>query len=178
MSALKPHPVTGAPLRWSRDMGLVGGTTSAFIPVLVRDVVPVGYPLAAALAGAVTGAALGLAMPALLDRVRGRVPFTLLVPGSIALGSIWGGGSGALAGAPFDATHVLLGLIAGSIAGGAQFGWWWFPYTVQTVRGASTWPLLVAAFAALPLVALASVAGTALLVQMGWEFAIGAGWVH
>lgn len=164
MPTLAPHPVTGSPLRWARDMALVGGGTSAFVPALVSGLAPPGYPLAAAAAGVVTGALLGLAMPGLLDRVRGRVPLPALLVSSLLLGGAWGGVAGALAGLPFGVNNVVLGLMAGSIAGAAQFGWWWFPYTFQTVRGGRTWPLLVAAIFTLPLVSALSVWGTMAVV--------------
>lgn len=167
MTTLAPHPVTGSPLRWARDMALVGGGTSAFVPALVSGLAPSGYPLAAALVGAVTGALLGLAMPTLLDLVRGKVPLPLLLVGSLLLGAAWGGVAGAMAGVPFGAGNAGLGLVAGSIAGAAQFGWWWFPYTFQTVRGGRTWPLLVAAVFTLPVVSALSVWGTMAVVLGG-----------
>lgn len=167
MSALAPHPVTGSPLRWARDMALVGGGTSAFVPALVSGLAPAGYPWVAAAVGLGTGALLGLAMPTLLDLVRGKVPLPVLLLCSVGLGAAWGGVAGALAGVPFGANNAGLGLIAGSIAGAAQFGWWWFPYTFQTVRGGRTWPLLVAAAFALPVVSALSVWGTMAVVFGG-----------
>jgi hypothetical protein len=167
MTTLAPHPVTGSPLRWARDMALVGGGTSAFVPALVSGLAPDGYPISAALAGVVTGALLGLAMPTLLDVVRGKVPLPMLLLCSVGLGAAWGGVAGALAGLPFGAGNAALGLVAGSIAGAAQFGWWWFPYTFQTVRRGRTWPLLVASLFTLPLVSALSVWGTMILVLGG-----------
>ena len=160
----KTHSITGCPLLWCRDMALVGGATSATVPALVHEFTPSGYPLMAAVIGVVTGALLGLAMPRLLDRVRGRISLPILVLGSVMLGCFWGGATGALAGAPFGIPYVVLGLVAGGLAGAAQFGWWWFPYTVQTVRGGRTWPMLVAAVLALPFVTVVSIGGTGTLL--------------
>lgn len=162
VTSLAPHPVTGHPLAWARDLALLGGGSSAALSLLLVGMVPVGFAPAVAVTAGLSGAALGLAMPTLLDAARGRVPLWLLAAAAPAVGGLWGGLAGAAAGLVVGGTAPALGAVAGAVAGAGQLGWFWFPYTFQTVRGGRTWPLLALAAVALPVVAWATVLVTIL----------------
>lgn len=170
-TAARTHPallaprVAGRPLAWARDMAFVGATTSAFAPWAAGNLAPSGYWQVSAVVGLVTGALLGLAMPALIDLVRGRVPLLLLVLGSVLLGAAWGGLTGGLAGLAFGGISAQLGVVAGAAAGGFQLGWFWFPYTFQSVRGGRTWPLLLTSLLTLPVATAAAVYTTLFLAM-------------
>jgi len=165
MNAITPRPITGSPLAWARDLALLGGGSSFALSMLFTGMVPAGFPLAVGLVTGVTGGLVGLATPAALDAVRGRLSLRVLGLLAPIAGALWGGAAGATAAAVSGTAAWPLGLIAGAVAGGLQLGWFWLPYTVQTVRGGRTWPILVAATLALPLVALVTFWGT--LLGMG-----------
>jgi hypothetical protein len=156
--------VGGSPAAWSRDLAIVVGATSAFAPAMAAGQLFAGYPISAMCIGAVTGAVLGAAMPALIDLVRGRVPLALVVAASLALGAVWGGLTGMLAGVPFGWDAAALGLAAGGAAGAVQLGGFWFPYTFQSVRGGRTWPVVVGALLVLPVSTAAAVAAAYALI--------------
>ena len=153
MAEVIARRITGRPLEWARDMALVGGITSATLPALLSNVAPTNFAIYAGIAGTLTGALFGALMPAALDRLRNRVPLWALLMAGPVIGCAWGGLAGALASLPFSSDTLRLGVLAGAIAGGLQFGWWWFPYTFQTVRGRRTWPVMLTAAVVLPLIA-------------------------
>jgi len=165
------QPVVGEPRTWSRDLALVGFVTGFAAPAACFGwfVSPAFCVLAAPVGGAI-GALLGRAMPGLLDRVRGRVPIALLlvILGPV-LGALWGGMTGLGAGLAAQAWYALVGgtpalfgpelpvvgAAYGTAAGAVQLGWFWFPYTFQTVRRGRRWPVLAAAMLLAPATAFA-----------------------
>jgi hypothetical protein len=165
MAAIVATRVTGRPAAWARDMALVGGLTSAILPTMLSGVSPSMFGLYAGIAGAITGALLGAAMPAVLDRARRHVPLWALLMAGPLVGCAWGALAGGLGSLPFSGDTLALALISGGIAGALQFGWWWFPYTFQTVRGGRTWPVMLASFLALPVLAAAVFFGTLAFVM-------------
>lgn len=147
--------VTGRPRVWARDMAIFGGVTCVAVPGILHTFAPDLYFVWAGLAGMLTGGVLGLVMPRALEALRGRVPIKVLVTLGFPIGAAWGALVGLLASAPygFSGSVVALGVVCASLAGAVQFGWWWFPYTFQTVRGRRTWPLTVVAVLATPVLA-------------------------
>lgn len=162
MTALAPHPITGRPTAWARDLALLGGVSSFALSMLFTGMVPAGFPAAVGLVTGATGALVGLATPAALDRLRGRVSLWVLALLAPLAGAAWGGAAGAAAASLSNSAPWPLSLVAGALAGGLQLGWFWLPYTMQTVRGGRTWPVMVAAVFALPFVAWATFLGTLL----------------
>ena len=164
-------PVVGDTRTWSRDLALVGGVTGFAAPTAMFGwLVSPAFCVAAGPAGAAIGWALGRFIPWLLERVRGRVPIpVLLLLLGPALGAFWGGGTGLVAGllaelwyastgsepALFAGTLPILGASFGLVAGAVQLGWFWFPYTFQTVRRAPRWPVMALAMLLAPLTAFA-----------------------
>lgn len=151
--------LTGQPRTWARDMAIVGGVTSLLAPVPALLLgATVSFLGVSAVAGCLSGAALGAAMPGLLDRLRGRLPLHCLMLLGPIPGALWGGVVGTV-GFAFSGVTVplLLCVLAGSLAGAIQFGLFWLPYTVQTVRGAPQWPVVVGACMATPLIGIATI---------------------
>jgi hypothetical protein len=166
MYALEPHPITGSPTAWARDLALLGGGTSLLLSMVLTGMVSSGaFPIWVGLASAAAGGSVGMVTPWVLDAVRGRVPLFVMALLAPVAGAVWGGGAGAVAGSIVGGENALLGLIAGAIAGGFQLGWWWFPYTVQTVRGGRTWLVMLGALAMLPVVAWVTFVGTLLTIS-------------
>ena len=149
--------VAGRPLAWSRDMALVGGLTSGFAPFAAGSLAPSGYAPTALVLWLVTGALLGLCMPALLEQVRGRVPLAGLLLLSPVAGFAWGALAGGLAGLPFGSSSAILGFFCGGATGAVQLGWFWFPYTFQSVRRGRTWPVVASTLLSLPVATLVGV---------------------
>jgi hypothetical protein len=142
----------GRPRDWARDFSLIGGVTGLLAPWLLGDP---SYIAAAAISGAVAGAGLGAAVPRMLVRARHwKVPALML--GGMGIGAVWGGIAGAAAGLTQPNLFWLSVAIAG-IAGAMQFGWIWLPYVLKKIGHKRTWPLLLAAFAAAPLLGWASI---------------------
>ncbi len=142
----------GRPREWARDFSLIGGVTGALAPLLIQDPT---YIAAAAIAGAVAGAGLGAFVPKVLARL-GHLKVPTLMFGGMAVGAVWGGLAGAVAGLTLPNLFWLSVSVA-SIAGALQFGWIWLPYLLQKISRKKTWPLVVLAFAAAPLLGWASV---------------------
>jgi hypothetical protein len=142
----------GRPRDWARDFSLIGGATGLMAPWLLGDP---SYIAAAAVAGAIAGAGLGAAVPKMLSRLRHlKVPALML--GGMGIGAVWGGIAGAVAG--FTIPNLFwLSVAVASIAGAMQFGWIWLPYVLKKIGRKRTWPLVLAAFAAAPLLGWASI---------------------
>ena len=156
--ALAPHTpsalttAVGRPREWARDFSLIGGVTGLLAPALLGDP---SYVAAAAVSGAIAGGALGAAVPKMLTRLRHlKVPALML--GGMGIGAVWGGIAGAVAG--FTMPNLFwLSVAVASIAGALQFGWIWLPYVLKKIGRKRTWPLVLAAFAAAPLLGWASI---------------------
>ena len=131
---------------------MIGGVTGLLAPWLLGDPT---YVAAAAVSGALAGAGLGAAVPKLLTRLRHlKVPALML--GGTAIGAVWGGVAGAIAG--FTVPNLFwLSVAVASIAGAIQFGWIWLPYVLKKIGRKRTWPLVLAAFAAAPVLGWASI---------------------
>jgi hypothetical protein len=151
--------VTGQPREWARDMAIVGGVTASLAPLPALTLgATAGFIGGTALAGTLTGAALGAAMPGLLERVRGRLPLSILMVLGPVPGALWGGIVGAVGSVLSGVgTPLTLCVLCAAIAGAIQFGLFWFPYTFQTVRGARRWPVVLAACLATPIIGLLTV---------------------
>lgn len=170
MPSMPAPRLTGSSRVWSRDLALIGGTTSFVLPSLMGPIVPSGFAAWAGLAGAVGGLLLGQALPVILDVVRGRVAIRWLLLLAPVVGAAWGSAAGAIAGLATDRGSAVLGLISGGIAGACQLGLWWFPYTFQAVRGGRRWPLVLAALVTSPVLIVPVYMGTLLVLGMiqGW----------
>lgn len=111
----------------------------------------VDFLIASTVVGGLSGAILGAALRTMLAGRLGRTPIGLLLVGGLFMGFCWGASVG-IAGVAiadlhiFGATETLFmaGLLAG-VAGAAQFGWFWLPYTILTARGRSSIPLILVA---------------------------------
>lgn len=151
--------VTGEARDWARDMAIVGGVTASLAPLPALALgATVAFIGGTAVTGAVTGAALGAAMPGVLERLRGRLPLSVLMVLGPLPGALWGGTVGAVGFALSGVgTPLALCVLCAAIAGALQFGLFWFPYTFQTVRGAARWPVVLGACALTPLIGLLTV---------------------
>jgi hypothetical protein len=139
--------VAGRPEAWARDFGLVGLACGVLAPAAVAG--PSLVFAFTGLAGAFYGVVLGLVAPRVLERVRGRVPLPLLAGAAVGVGAAWGAATAMLGTLGLGG---LLGMVpvaatAGALVTGAVF----LPYTVASVMRLSTWPIVVAASAAAPI---------------------------
>lgn len=149
-----PRPLTpnltGSPLRWGRDLAIVGGMTGFAAPASVCGLSFDPFTLTALTTGLVCGMLLGIEMPAFLESARRRVSLAGIAVRCVAVGAAVGAFIGFVAaqaaGEIFLAPFVLAG-----IAGGLQLGWLWLPYTVLTVLERPTWPVILGACAVAPL---------------------------
>ena len=97
-------------------------------------------------------------MPGILERLRGRIPLAGLMALGPIPGAVWGGVVGAV-GFAFSGVTVplVLCVLAASLAGAIQFGLFWLPYTVQTVRGGPLWPVVLGACMATPIIGIVTI---------------------
>ncbi len=157
MDALSPRPralperITGRPLRWGRDLSVIGAVTAASAWLALGLASPT-FGLVAVLSAAVAGFALGLEMPSFLDTARHRMPLELVGVRCIAVGGALGGFVGLAAATAAGNAWFLGPVVIGAIAGALQLGWWWLPYTVLTVTERPTWPAVLVACAVAPFV--------------------------
>jgi hypothetical protein len=153
----------GQPREWARDFSLIGGATGLLAPWLLGEPT---YLAAAAVAGAITGGVLGAAVPKLLTRMRNsKIP--VLMMGGVGIGAVWGGIAGAVAGLTVPNLFWLSVAVA-SVAGALQFGWIWLPYVLKKIGRKRTWPLVLAAFAAAPLLGWAGIWVVMVLLGIGF----------
>ncbi|HHO53888.1 MAG TPA: hypothetical protein ENK18_24205 [Deltaproteobacteria bacterium] len=142
--------LTGSPLRWGRDLAIVGGMTGFAAPAGVYGLSLEPFTLTALTTGLVCGMLLGIEMPAFLESARRRVSLTGIAVRCVAVGAAVGAFIGFVAaqaaGEIFLAPFVLAG-----IAGALQLGWLWLPYTVLTVLERPTWPVVLGACVVAPL---------------------------
>lgn len=145
----------GTSRHWSNQAGLLGlmlgwlvpaaaTATLAYTDGMLWGVLLMLSPFhtASALAGGIMGLLLGLLEPALLDRVRGLLPLSLIallqtIPGAIAggtAGAAWGGSLMLFAGEPVAAVAGIFAG-AGAAVGAIAALTWWMPFTVATVLG-------------------------------------------
>ena len=141
--------LTGSPLAWGRDLAVLGAVSgvSASAGVGIMDG---GFLSAASLAGLLCGFFLGLEMPYFLESARRRLSLSAIAVRCIAVGGATGAFMGLLSAHSVGEVFVGPFAVAG-IAGALQFGWFWLPYTVLTVLGRRTWPVVVAACVMSPL---------------------------
>lgn len=137
------------PRVWARDLALIGAASA--LPLALFSALPPATVALAALFAALGGAAIGALVPALLHRRVRRIPLFVLVPAAFGLGGAWAGGAALLAALATGAPWVRFTELAAT-AGAAQLGWLWLPYAVGVARRGSSWPTVVAACAAAPLV--------------------------
>lgn len=141
-------PRVGLPARWSRDLALVGGVVAALAPCV--EGWDAELSLAASLAGAVAGGVLGRVAPGVLDRQRGRVPLAALACLAPLVGAGWGGFAGMAGGIAARVEPPIVVGAWGAVVGALLVGMLWLPYTVQSLRGAPTWPVVLAALLSAP----------------------------
>lgn len=137
------------PLVWARDLALVGAVSA--LPLALLRALPLATTLALVLVAAAGGALIGLLAPRLLHRRVRRVPLVLLVPAAIGLGGLWGAIAGLSAAAITHAPWIRVTELAAS-AGAAQLGRLWLPHSIGIARRGSSWPTVLVACAAAPLI--------------------------
>ena len=160
-----PQRITGSPVRWGRDLAIVGAVTGFAAPAAVFGIAPGPFLVASILAGLGCGLILGVEMPAFLDSARKRLSLAQIAVRCIAVG----GGIGAFVGlvAAEAAGQIFLASFAvAGLAGALQFGWLWLPYTVLTVTEKPTWPVVLVACLAAPLLGPAAVGIANILVWL------------
>ena len=164
--------VTGEPRAWGQRLAWLGGASALLVSLpfslgVGASLIPGFYALVAGVLGAGSGLALGRVTPAVLDRVRGRVPLWVLALLAPVVGAVWGGSVGAAAGLISEGgTFAALGLIAGSCIGALQVGLWWFPLVFQTVRGERVWPVLLGSVLLCPLLTVVALWFTFTVVKL------------
>ena len=168
-SWLAPSPVLGSPAHWARGTAayttlVVGAVWYPTFGLLMWENGLRGTPVSQFLAGlpqvlgtpvlvaAVFGGLVGVVQPALVDRLRGRLPLPVLMLGQSAVGgalgvSIFGASTLLALGWPHSSFWTLnLVLAACSAVIGAWAALvWWLPFTVATVTGGRTGHITVAA---------------------------------
>ena len=152
--------VTGVPALWARDMAIVGGVTSGIAPMPALALgATAGFIGGTAVAGALTGAALGAMMPVALERLRGRLPLSVLMVLGPLPGALWGAlvGTAGFYLSGISSTPLVLCVGCAALAGAIQFGLFWFPYTFQTVRDGRRWPVVLGACLGAPLIGVLTV---------------------
>ena len=133
---------------WARDLALVGAVT--MLPLAVT--VSWKTALLAAAFSALGGALLGALVPRLLHRHVRRFPLLLLAPAGVGLGALWGAAA-ALPAAVLGHSPEIRTVELAATVGAAQLGWLWIPHAVRLARRRASWPTLIAAAVAAPLVA-------------------------
>ncbi len=144
-----PARLTGSPLRWGRDLGIVGAATGFSVPLAGLGVAPDTFGWTAAGIGLVAGLLLGLEMPEFLESARRRVPLAAIGFRCVLAGAGIGAGVGIVA-AHATGHLILVPFVVAGLAGALQLGWLWLPYTVLTVLERRTWPVVALACAAAP----------------------------
>lgn len=161
-----PTRVTGSSWAWTRDVAVLGGATGWLAPGAVLSFTdPIA--LVGGLVGLATGASLGAMLPRLLEMMRGSLPIPLLLVAGVVGGALWGALVGAVTATVLGtATFAGFGAAAGALTAGLQFGWFWFPYTFQTVRRGRTWPVLAAACGMAPAIGWLAIATLSVLLSV------------
>ena len=137
-------PTLGRAGVWSRDLAIVGASTSFLSVFAVAREMATSFVVGGVIGGLV-GALFGLLLRRLLLAWLHR-PIVAWIPISLVLG-------GALGGTISVATMVVMGScdgllftgLFGALAGAIQLSWFWLPYAVRAGRGKSTWPIVTAA---------------------------------
>lgn len=154
-SAQRGPYLVGSPTRWARDWAIIGLASGALAPIGVGVLSsPLGLPfvLAAGLVGMLVGAAIGAAAPPVLERVRGKMPIAALLMLGLPIGAVWGALAGLAGGlATGDLETAVLTVFGAGVAGAAQLGAAWFPYTFLSVLQRRTWPVVLLSVLAAPL---------------------------
>jgi hypothetical protein len=168
----------GTPRHWARNGSLLGGLLGWWVPaaivaglVLVTGdglfVLVMGFlnplNLASALAGGLVGGLLGMVHPALLDRVRGRVPVLAIAAAQAVTGAIAGAAAGAAWSLPFAmiegaSTLFLITSLIGGMLGALVAPIWWLPFAVSTVLGRQ-WPVTMTVAVGFPVLLVPICAG-------------------
>ena len=154
---VRPEPDTHLertldPRGWSRDLAIVGASTSMVLPVLTGE--SAGLALAVAAIGATLGALLGRAVPALLTRHVRRLPLVVLALAGAGLGANWGALVAVLALLTLGASSMW-SVELGAQVFMIQLGWFWIPAVWLRARGKVTWPLVLLVIGVCPLIAVA-----------------------
>lgn len=144
----------GSIRQWSRGAATLGALLGGLVPLsatlalgggnsLLWSVLMLApFHMASALVGGAAGLLAGLVEPALLDRLRGRIPLPMIA----LLQTIIGGLSGSAAGAAWGGALMLFvaepalsvaGIFAGlgALVGAVAALVWWLPFTVAIVLG-------------------------------------------
>ncbi|MCB9684038.1 MAG: hypothetical protein H6735_03220 [Alphaproteobacteria bacterium] len=147
--------LVGPPTRWARDWALIGLASGALAPIglgMWSNPAGIAFVVAAGLVGMIVGAAIGGFAPAVLERVRGRWPIPALLMLGLPIGAVWGALAGLAGGlAVGDPSFLVYSVFGAAIAGAAQLGATWFPYTFLSVLQRRTWPVVLLSVLAAPL---------------------------
>ncbi|MCB9695384.1 MAG: hypothetical protein H6738_01200 [Alphaproteobacteria bacterium] len=154
-SAPREGYLAGPPTRWARDWALIGLASGALAPIGLGMLSSPGgqaFVVAAGLVGMMVGGLIGALAPAALERVRGRLPIPALLMLGLPLGAIWGALAGLAGGlAVGDSNFLDFAVFGAAVAGAAQLGATWFPYTFLSVLQRRTWPVVLLSVLAAPL---------------------------
>ncbi|MBS2031405.1 MAG: hypothetical protein JST54_26125 [Deltaproteobacteria bacterium] len=149
-----------------RDLTLVGGASGVGAPFaamvmtgIIHESWAWSYLTAAGVAGLATGALLGALTPRFISWRLGRAPRAFFIAAGLAVGAVWGGIVGALAGvtvAPVGFMVAFSAVLAAPV-GALQLGWFWLTAAQKRVRRRPVGASLAAAVVAAP--ALGSIVG-------------------
>jgi hypothetical protein len=138
------RPTLGRAAAWSRDLAIVGASTSFLsASAVAREVAP--SFIVGGVIGGLVGSLFGILLRRLLLAWLHR-PIVAWIPISLVLGAALGGTiSVATMVVMGDRDALLFCGLFGALAGAIQLSWFWLPYAVRAGRGKSTWPIVTAA---------------------------------
>jgi hypothetical protein len=143
--------------RWARDFSGLGALSSAVVSLVALaggEPSVYGFVVAATLIGAALGAVTGAVSRWFVGGIGSCLPIGLLLLAGPAVGLVWGMATGGSAvylwwcwniSDPFPMSLLLeAGWLAG-VAAAIQFGWFWLPYVLGTVKRRSVLSLWILA---------------------------------
>lgn len=163
----------GTRAKWARDFAFLGALSAGLVPLVAmaggNTATVLRFTGAAMLFGALGGLLVGLISRRFVAGLGGRLPVGLLLLAGPLVGALWGVATGGAAAWAWwwsmDASWSPTRFVGESmqfagIAAAIQFGWFWLPYVLGTVRRRGK--------LALWLLAGISAAAVGLLIRLGF----------